>query len=140
MLEAFWKRWRARPLPRSPLKVLIVDDEPSVCQFVEHVLRDEGYATETAFSGSTALSIVETYGPFDLLVTDVNMPNMRGHELAAEARRLDPDIKVLYLTGYSDLLFKERGLLWDGEAFVDKPASPQGLLEAISLLLSGRPG
>jgi two-component system cell cycle sensor histidine kinase/response regulator CckA len=120
-----------------PVKVLIVDDDPSMCQYVDRVLRNYGYVTTVAFDSHEALAKATTEGPFDLLLTDEEMPGLRGHELASHVRQLDPDVKVLYLTGYSDLLFTERGALWDGEAFVDKPVTPQGLREAISLLLSG---
>jgi YesN/AraC family two-component response regulator len=79
-------------------------------------------------------------GPYDLLLTDVYMPDINGSALAALVRQLDPDIKVLCLTGYSDVLFEERGTLWENEAFVDKPARVRALREAVALLLSGHPG
>ena len=66
------------------------------------------------------------------------MPGMTGDELARRLRQADPHIKVLYLTGYSDRLFKEKSRLWEGEAFLDKPCTITGLVQAISLLLFGR--
>jgi len=120
----------------TPPKVLIVDDEPSVCEFIGQLLHDNGYVTKTAYDASIALAIVQTFGPFELLLTDVNMPSVRGHELASAVRRVNPDIKVLYLTSYGDQLFKDKRSLWEGEAFIDKPVSPEGLLNAIALLLS----
>jgi two-component system cell cycle sensor histidine kinase/response regulator CckA len=65
------------------------------------------------------------------------MPEMRGDVLAREVRRVEPDAKVLYMTGYSDQLFKEKMTLWEGEAFLEKPVTMNGLLEAVSLLLFG---
>jgi two-component system cell cycle sensor histidine kinase/response regulator CckA len=124
-----------RVAPRA--RVLIVDDEAPVCAFVNRILRDGGYRTEVAYSGPAAIELVEATGPFDLLLTDVNMPHLSGHALAAHLRRRDPRIKVLYLTGYSDLLFNDKGTLWEDEAFVDKPTSGRGLLEAVALLLTG---
>ena len=73
----------------------------------------------------------------DLLVTDMKMPRMEGDELASRLRQQEPDIKVLYLTGFADLLFKNKEVLWDGEAYLEKPCTINGLLEAVSLLLSG---
>ena len=139
MLADAWKKYLASQFVQSPplVKVLIVDDEPAVCDFVERVLQEDGYVTEVASDGSVALAKAETFGRFDLLVTDVNMPHLRGHDLARQVRRLDPDVKVLYLTGYSDLLFNEQGTLGEDEAFVEKPVSAQGLRQAISLLLTG---
>jgi len=79
-------------------------------------------------------------GPFDLLLTDVMMPRMRGEELARRMRQRDPDLPVLYLTAYSDSLFEAKGALWDGEAFLEKPVTGDGLLEAIYLLLENKNG
>src|SRR3954471_23741154 len=129
--------WKIRRV-ESPLRVLIVDDEPAVGSFVERVLQECGYTTEVVHSPSAARITFVTAGPFDLLLTDENMPELRGHELAAQLRRLDPELSVLYMTGYSDMLFTDRSTLWEGEAYIDKPVSARGLSEAISLLLESR--
>ena len=119
-----------------PLSVLIVDDEEPVRRFVERVLRDAGYPTAAAGGGHEAIEMAAKQR-FDLLVTDVNMPAMTGDELARRLRQLEPSLKVLYLTGFADQLFKEKSLLWQDEAFLDKPCSVKGLSEAVSLLLFG---
>lgn len=118
-------------------RVLIVDDEESVRTFAERALRLAGYEIAVAGDGPEALSIWETQGPFDLLLTDVVMPAMAGNELARRLRLLDPDLRVLYFTGYSDRLFTEKTTLWANEAFVEKPVNMRGLLEAVSLILFG---
>ena len=118
-------------------RVLIVDDEESIRTFAERVLRDEGYKTVVAANGQAALNLFEEQGSFDLLLTDLMMPGIRGDELARRLRQIDPELKVLYLTGYSDRLFLERPKLPENEAFVDKPVSVNGLLEAVSLMLFG---
>jgi two-component system, cell cycle sensor histidine kinase and response regulator CckA len=120
-----------------PLRILVVDDEESVRRFVERVLREAGYDTAVAEDGAQALELAHA-GSFDLVVTDVMMPNMAGDELARRLRQSEPGLKVLYLTGYSDRLFKEKVTLWEGEAFLDKPCSVKGLREAVSLLYFGR--
>jgi two-component system cell cycle sensor histidine kinase/response regulator CckA len=121
-----------------PLRVLVVDDEEPIRRFVERVLTDAGHRTTLAVDGEDALKVAKAHGPFDLLLTDVNMPNLMGDELARRLRKDDPSLKVLYLTGFSDLLFKEKVTLWEDEAYLDKPCSVKGLLEAISLLAFGR--
>jgi two-component system cell cycle sensor histidine kinase/response regulator CckA len=118
---------------RRPV-ALIVDDEESVRGYVERVLRDAGYDTAVAAGGPEALAAAERIGAFDVLVTDVMMPDMTGDELARRLRGSDPKLKVLYLTGYSDRLFKEKMTLWEDEAFLDKPCSVKGLREAVALL------
>lgn len=119
-------------------RALVVDDEEPVRSLVDRVLRRRGDDTATAADGYEAIRIAETQGPFDLLVTDLAMPGMAGDELARRLRRVDPALKILYLTGYSDRLFEGRSILWEGEAFLDKPMSVQALVEAVTLLLSGR--
>jgi len=116
---------------------LIVDDDELVRKFVERVLHTAGYETATASDGPEALAAAASR-PFDILITDLMMPRMNGDELARRIRVGAPETKVLYLTGFSDRLFKEKVTLWADEAFLDKPCSAKGLLEAVSLLLLGR--
>jgi len=120
--------------------VLVVDDEAGVREFVDRALRHAGYQTAVASDGPEALDVAERLGSFDLLVTDLRMPQMMGDELARRMRLRDPAIKVLYLTGFSDQLFKDRTSLWQDEAFLDKPQGVDALLEAVSLLLFGTIG
>jgi CheY-like chemotaxis protein len=121
-------------------RVLIVDDEESVRTFAARVLDRAGYQTRVASDGPEALAIVEAGGPFDLLLADVVMPEMNGDELARRLLKREPDLKVLYFTGYSDQLFAERIPLGENEAFLDKPVSMKGLVEAVSLILAGHLG
>jgi two-component system, cell cycle sensor histidine kinase and response regulator CckA len=124
--------------PARPVSVLIVDDEEPVRKFVERVMGDAGYKTAQASDGTEALEVASKLGPVDILVTDVMMPQMLGDELARRLRQSEPGLKVLYLTGYSDRLFKEKVTLWADEAYLDKPCSVKGLLQAVSLLLFGQ--
>lgn len=128
---------RMKATPSRPLSVLVVDDEDLVRKFVERVLREAGYQTATASDGPEALEVAAGLESFDILVTDVMMPQMTGDELARRLRVTTPSLKVLYLTGFSDRLFKEKVTLWADEAFLDKPCSVKGLLQAVSLLLFG---
>jgi CheY-like chemotaxis protein len=118
-------------------RILIVDDDPAVSDFVERVLTLAGYSTTVASNGPEALRLVHSHGPFDLLVTDVMMPMMRGDELARTVRRTQPDAKILFFTGYSERLFPDPAAPHQ-EAVLDKPSTIDSLLEAVSLLLDGR--
>jgi CheY-like chemotaxis protein len=118
-------------------QVLIVDDEELVRHFVDRTLRGAGYRTTLAPSGVAALELASTAPAFDLLLTDLMMPSMRGDELARRMRVAFPDLKVLYLTGFADALFQSRPLLWDNETFVEKPVTGRALLEAVSMALFG---
>jgi CheY-like chemotaxis protein len=117
-------------------RILIVEDDPWTREFIDRVLREAGYATARMVDGQEGLEFAEQFGPFDLLLTDVVMPRMDGAELARRLRRIEPHLKVLYFTGYRDRLFQDKAELWDDEALLDKPASPTGILKAVSELLS----
>jgi two-component system cell cycle sensor histidine kinase/response regulator CckA len=118
-------------------RVLIVDDEESILNFADRALRVGGYETALAPTGDAALEIASMAPPFDLLVTDLLMPNMTGDELARQMRVAFPDLKVLYLTGFADRLFSHRPILWANESFVEKPVTTAGLREAVSMALFG---
>jgi two-component system, cell cycle sensor histidine kinase and response regulator CckA len=124
--------------PGQSARILIVDDELGIRNFFDRVLRNAGYTTVLAPDGPDALKICEASNSFDLLVVDLAMPIMRGDELARQLRQATPALKVLYITGDSERLFQDKGTLWEGEAFVDKPCSAAALVEAVSLLLVGR--
>src|SRR5580765_6760301 len=118
-------------------RILAVDDEPPILTFVQRALETNGYEIVTAESGVRALELAGKGEPFDALVTDLVMPHMTGDELARRLRASTPDLKVLYLTGFSDQLFRDKVTLWHDEAFLDKPATIKGLTEAVALLLFG---
>ena len=117
-------------------RVLVVDDESTVRRYVVHVLKAAGYQTSAASNATEALEAFAN-GAFEALVTDVMMPGLTGDELARQLRQSDRGLKVLYLTGYSDRLFKEKTGLWADEAFLEKPFTSKGLREALSLLVFG---
>ena len=133
-LRRYARRQTAQP--KQPLAVLIVDDDQAVLSFVERVLSEAGYRTMTATNGPDAIEIAHS-NPFDLLLTDVNMPQMTGDELARRLRHDEPALKVLYLTGYSDQLFRDKTTLWQDEAFLEKPCTIAGLLQAVALITVG---
>jgi two-component system cell cycle sensor histidine kinase/response regulator CckA len=115
--------------------ILAVDDEPSICEFLSRLLGDAGYRVKTTTHPVEALRVAEADGRPDLLLTDLKMPMMDGDALAARVREIHPDIPVLFLTGFSEQLFRDKGVLRDREAFLDKPASPMAVLEAVEMLL-----
>ena len=139
-LRDFVKNSAARIIAPAPneIAVLVVDDEEPVRKFVERVMQSAGYQVAVAGDGPQAIEVAEQMTRLDILVTDLMMPEMLGDEVARRLRQHEPRLKVLYLTGYSDRLFKDKVTLWEDEAFLDKPCSIKGLLQAVSLLLFGR--
>ena len=129
--------FRSSAADERALRVLVVDDNAADRQFCQRMLRQKGYETALAGDGLEAIKIADSDGRFDLLITDVVLPGMEGVELARRLRANDPDLKILYLTERTDLLFEERSSLWEEEAFLEKPVTVQGLFEAVSLILVG---
>jgi two-component system cell cycle sensor histidine kinase/response regulator CckA len=120
-----------------PRRVLIVDDEDTVLRLVQRVLTDAGYETVATTDPTNALALGTSGQDFDLLLTDLMMPTVQGDELARRLRVHHPDMKILYVTGFADRLFVSRATLWENEAFLEKPFTPNGLLEAVSLAIFG---
>jgi DNA-binding response OmpR family regulator len=130
-------------LTRSPIterkRLLVVDDEPPVLKIVTRILATENYEVAFADSGEAAASMVRDpqFRGIDVLVTDLMMPGMDGRQLAALVRERNPAVRVLYVTGFADTLFKGLQELGEGESFIEKPFAAEGLLEATRLLMFG---
>ena len=131
-------------LKRPPLEVrkrlLVVDDELPILKLVTRILATDNYEITSASSGDEAAQLLNTPGHpgVDLLVTDLMMPGMNGRELAQITRRQFPNVRVLYVTGFADTLFKDLTELGEGESFIEKPFGTDGLLEATRLLMFGQ--
>lgn len=107
-----------------------MDDEPSVCDAVRMMLTFDGHTVEAAASGPEALAHLER-APFDLVLTDYAMPQMRGDELAWRIKRLHPDLPVVMITAHAEAL-QSSGTPLPGIAMViSKPFMLESLRDAI---------
>jgi CheY-like chemotaxis protein len=112
--------------------VLVVEDEDIVRELVCEVLEEQGYNVICARDGLEALSVAGDFdGIIHLLVTDVIMPHMNGHELASKLSSLRPDMKILYVSGYSDNDIGDHGVLDPRFELLQKPFTPQTLARKI---------
>ncbi|MGE5645160.1 MAG: ATP-binding protein [Acidobacteriota bacterium] len=119
--------------------VLVVEDEDSVRKLVREILEQRGYRVLEAGSGAAALEVGENCGdPIDLLVTDVVMPKMNGRDLSEALSMLRPQMKTLYLSGYTGEGVFERGLLDRSAEFLQKPFTPETLVRKVRDVLDGR--
>jgi two-component system, cell cycle sensor histidine kinase and response regulator CckA len=132
--------WRSQSQSDSkrPASVLVVDDEAAVRELESRMLMQAGYDVHVVDDAETALQWIRGDRRVDLVLADVNMPEMNGDEMARRIRALRPEMKILFVTGFSDTLFANQPVLWQDQAYLDKPFTRQGLLEAVSLLLHGR--
>jgi len=110
--------------------LLVVEDEPAVLQLVVRMLRRNGYCVIPAATGTRALALAAE-SDFDMLLTDVVMPEMSGLELAERVSRLRPAASVLFMSGYSPDLFGDKRALAEGIMLLQKPFTERALLEAI---------
>jgi PAS domain S-box-containing protein len=108
--------------------VLVVEDQANVRELAREVLESYGYRVLDAAHGAEALQLSEDHeGRIDLMLTDVVMPGMTGRELAGRMKALRPDIKVLYMSGYTENVIARQGVLESGIAFIPKPLTPEAL-------------
>jgi PAS domain S-box-containing protein len=142
-------RVAARPLepavvsetaPQRTETILLVEDALRVRAVVREILEMNGYNVLEARHGVEALEISERHqGPIHLMVTDVVMPQMSGRELAQRLQPLRPDMKVLYMSGYTDDAIVRHGVLGAGMAFLSKPFTPDALALKIHEVLGTSP-
>jgi len=121
---------------QGPL-VLVVDDEAPIRRMERRILEQGGYRVQEAAGGAEAFAMLEQGALPDLLIADLDMPEVSGEDMVRRIHAGHPNLKVLYVTANIDRLLNARSLIWDGEAFLDKPFSTNGLLEAVSLLTTG---
>ena len=112
--------------------ILVVEDEPLVATIVRNTLRAQGYAVLYAENGVKALELASAHdGPIDLLFTDVVMPRMGGLTLSERLLEVRPNTRVLFSSGYADSALRERGTSMDGIDLLQKPYTPDILVERI---------
>ena len=117
--------------------ILLVEDESDVRKVVSQILQMNGYNVIDVSGPMEALAIVEESGDLiDVLVTDVIMPVMNGRELNDRVQEIRPDIRVLYISGYTGGVVDESGVLPDGVNFLQKPFAPEALLAKLHRILN----
>jgi PAS domain S-box-containing protein len=121
-------------------RVLVVEDEPAVLELVRRTLESYGYTVMQASSPDRALrAMQEGEARVDLLLTDVVMPGMNGLELATHLRALDGGLRVLFMSGYSNDVVTDHGLLPADVSLITKPFSPADLAAHVRRVLDAPP-
>jgi len=119
---------RVREVPRGSETVLLVEDDANLRTLAVRVLKNYGYEVLVAGEGFEALSIAsDPHTLIDAIVTDVVMPRMNGRELVERLAASRPDLKVLFMSGYTDDDVLRRGVLHGEAAFLQKPFTPEQL-------------
>lgn len=119
----------ARELPRGTETILLVEDDESFSEMAAALLRRLGYAVFTAADGEEALALARQpgIGKVDLLFTDVVLPHLGGRELADRVREIQPGVRILFTTAYTEGAIADQGVLEKGVALLQKPFTPSAL-------------
>jgi two-component system cell cycle sensor histidine kinase/response regulator CckA len=127
---------RHRDRSRGVLTVLVAEDEPGVRGPVRRILVAHGFHVLEANDGEEALVVADRHdGTIDLLLTDVVMPNMGGAELARRLRTRRPDLKILFMTGYSAEAVASHGVLAPDSSLLQKPFTAEELVRRVREIL-----
>ncbi|MBO3753116.1 response regulator transcription factor [Streptosporangiaceae bacterium NEAU-GS5] len=118
----------------TPVRVLVVDDEPDLVEVLEAVLRQEHFEVRTAGDGATALRAAKEFGP-DAVVLDVMLPGMDGLEVLRRLRETAPRLCVLFLTARDAVEDRVAGITAGGDDYVTKPFSLEEVLARLRGLL-----
>ena len=134
------RRLLPRPSPGTET-VLLAEDEEAVRRLAREILAGNGYKVLEAGNGREALLLSEAHrGEIHLLLTDVAMPKMSGRELTEQIRPLRPDLRILYMSGYTDDAILLHGFLEDGIPYLQKPFTPDGLARKVREVLDSARG
>jgi two-component system cell cycle sensor histidine kinase/response regulator CckA len=115
-------------IPRGTETILVVEDDPAVQSLTRRMLERQGYRVIVASNGAEALErVVERGAEFALVITDVVMPEMSGGELAARLAHTHPELRVMFMSGYTDDVIVRRGLLDASASFLQKPFTAASL-------------
>jgi signal transduction histidine kinase/ActR/RegA family two-component response regulator len=121
---------------RGSEKILVVEDQPQLRSLIRRVLQREGYQVQEATSGKHALELVAAPDArFDLVLTDVIMPEMTGLEFGQRLAERNPTLPVLYMSGYTDRTLSAMQILEVGQIFLEKPFTPAQLVSKVRAAL-----
>jgi len=138
--EATETKSSAAELPRGNETVLLVEDEEMVRNLSREILQMNGYRVLSAANGEEACDVCERYGgQIDLVVTDVVMPLMSGREVVEKISQKRPEMRVLYMSGYTDDAIVRHGVLDAGVPFLQKPFTPDSLARKVRELIERAP-
>jgi DNA-binding NtrC family response regulator len=115
--------------------ILVIDDEEIVRISCQRALTPEGYTVDVAADGLEGLKLVKEKS-YDLILTDLKMPNMDGMEVIENIRKTQPQAKIIVITGYSTIETAVKAIKMGAFNYIEKPFTPDGLLAAVKEALA----
>ena len=126
-------------MPAGHETVLLVEDESSILHLVKRMLQKNGYRVLTASTPDEAIRLMERHSSdIHLLITDVVMPDMNGRDLAQRLQQINPDLKCLFMSGYTADVIAHHGVLDPDMNFIHKPFSLHDLMVKIHSVLHNK--
>jgi CheY-like chemotaxis protein len=130
--------------PLDPLRVLYVDDDPRLRRLMRNMISGVGHHVEVASDGAAALKLfrqsLATGPPFQVVITDLGMPNMDGRQVARGVKELSPETPVLVLTGWGTRLSAEGDIPPQVDEVLSKPPSLRQISQALARFQAVKPG
>jgi DNA-binding NtrC family response regulator len=117
-------------------RILVIDDEEIVRVSCKKCLTPEGYDVDVAANGIEGLAMTEN-NRYDVILTDLKMPDMDGMEFLTKVKERHPDTKVIMITGYSTVEHAVRAMRMGAYNYIEKPFTPDALIEAVREAMSG---
>jgi two-component system, cell cycle sensor histidine kinase and response regulator CckA len=114
---------------------LLVEDAPMIRRLAREIMTRAGYTVIEAGDGEQGAQLAARLPRIDVLLTDVVMPRLNGIELAAQLRTTRPDLRVLFMSGYTDYAIVRSGLLSDSTTYLQKPFTPEELLRKLRVVI-----
>jgi PAS domain S-box-containing protein len=127
-----------KELPRDTGNILLVEDQPELCEASADFLRSVGYSVICASSGAEALERAQNADRIDLVISDVVMPKMNGREMVERLLEFRPATRVLFISGYADDVILRAGIWSEGTPFLQKPFSLDQLGRKVHELLAAK--
>lgn len=125
--------WLESQMVTASKRILVVDDDPLICELFADVLAHQGHAVTTALNGPTALEEIEK-GHFDIIFLDIFMPEMKGVEVFKRIKRIDPQSKVVIITGYPDERLVQEAITEGPLVILRKPVSTEDIEGVLTLV------
>ena len=118
------------------ITILVVDDEPAVCQLIAGLFTAAEFSVQTAKDGVTALRLIDDpSADIDILLVDVAMPRLNGPELVRAVLSHHPDIKIIFMSGYPSDVLEQYGNWTSSILYIKKPFTPDTLMRAVRNVL-----
>jgi CheY-like chemotaxis protein len=124
---------KASLMERETLNILVVDDDPTICEYVDHALGTMDFRVLHACDGVEALRLIDSLSEsIDVLLLDVVMPRLSGNELADVIRSWYPKIKIIFMSGHPADFIVHQGITSGDVSYLKKPFTPECLLHAVT--------